>query len=45
MHELGVTDPDIDALVNNLHVTKGEPIGSYVRLDRTLTREIYELAR
>jgi len=45
MHELGVTDPDIDVLVNNLHVTKGEPIGSYVRLDRTLTREIYELAR
>ena len=43
MRELGITDPDIDVLVHNLHVTKGEPIGNYVRLDRTLTREIYEL--
>lgn len=45
MHELGITNPDIDMLVSNLHVTKGEPIGGYVRLDRTLTRRIYELAR
>ena len=43
MRELGITDPAIDVLVHNLHVTKGEPIGNYVRLDRTLTREIYEL--
>lgn len=45
LHELGIEQPDIDALVRNLHVTKGEPIGGYVRLDRTLTREIYELMK
>lgn len=45
MRELGITDPDIDLLVHNLHVTKGEPIGNYVRLDRTLTREIYDHTR
>lgn len=45
MRELGIEHPDIDALVRNLHATKGEPIGAYVRLDRQLTREIYETAR
>ena len=45
LHELGIEQPDIDALVRNLHVTKGEPIGGYVRLDRTQTREIYELMK
>ena len=45
LHELGIEQPDIDALVRNLHVTKGEPIGGYVRLDRTLTHEIYELMK
>lgn len=45
LHELGIEQPDIDALVHNVHVTKGEPIGSYVRLDRTLTRAIYELMK
>lgn len=45
LSELGIEHPDIDALVHNVHVTKGEPIGSYVRLDRTLTREIYELMK
>lgn len=45
LHELGIEQPDIDTLVRNLHVTKGEPIGGYVRLDRTLTREIYELMK
>lgn len=42
MRELGIAEPDIDLLVHNLHETKGEPIGNYVRLDRSLTREIYE---
>lgn len=45
IRELGIESPDIDTLVRNLHVTKGEPIGNYVQLDRSLTREIYELAR
>ncbi|MCR4613894.1 MAG: iron-containing alcohol dehydrogenase [Bacteroidaceae bacterium] len=45
MRELGITDPDIDLLVHNLHETKGEPIGNYVRLDRILTREIYDHTR
>ncbi len=44
LRELGIGRPDIDLLVDNLHRTKGEPIGAYVRLDRTLTRKIYELA-
>lgn len=39
--ELGIPNPDIDTLVRNLHRTKGEPIGQYVPLDRTLTRAIY----
>ena len=45
LQELGIENPDIDALVRNLHITKGEPIGNYVKLDRTLTKEIYEEAR
>lgn len=42
---LGIEKPDIDALVAAVHRTKGEPIGNYVKLDRTLTRRIYEAAR
>ena len=38
-------NPDIDTLVRNLHIAKGEPIGNYVKLDRKLTKEIYEEAR
>ena len=45
LKELGIENPDIDALVRNLHITKGEPIGNYVKLDRSLTKEIYEEAR
>ena len=41
LSELGIEHPDIDALVHNVHQTKGEPIGQYVPLDHTLTREIY----
>ena len=45
MRELGIANPDIDTLVNNLHISKGETVGAYVKLDRTLTREILETAR
>ena len=41
---LGITNPDIDLLVNKLHENKGELVGSYVKLDRTMTREIYQSA-
>lgn len=44
MHELGVDNPDIDALVRNLHANKGETIGNYVPLTRDMTRQIFELA-
>lgn len=43
--ELGIQNPDIDALVTAVHRTKGEPIGNYVPLDHTLTRRIFETAR
>ena len=45
MRELGIANPDIDSLVNNLHISKGKTVGAYVKLDRTLTREILETAR
>lgn len=41
--ELGVADPDIPALVRNLHVTKGEVIGGYMPLTAVETTEIYRL--
>lgn len=41
--ELGISHPDIDALVHNLHVTKGATFGGYVKLDAVLTRRIYEI--
>ncbi len=42
---LGIQHPDIDRLVHNLHITKGEVFGGYVKLDATLTRQIYEVAQ
>ena len=44
MHKLGVENPDIDALVRNLHANKGEIIGNYVPLTKDMTRQILELA-
>lgn len=41
LKELGVEHPDIEALVRNLHRTKGERFGNYVKLDAQLTRDIY----
>ena len=42
--ELGIPEPDIDLLVNNLHRNKGELLGNYVKLTRQDTVEIYRLA-
>lgn len=42
--ELGIPEPDIDLLVNNLHRNKGELLGNYVKLTRQYTAEIYRLA-
>ena len=42
LSELGIDNADIDQLVNNLHHTKGEVFGGYVKLNRELTRDIYK---
>lgn len=42
---LGIEEPDIDALVANLHRNKGEIIGGYYRLGADDTRQIYELMK
>lgn len=42
--ELGISNPDIDLLVSNLHHNKGELVGNYVKLRREDSREIYRLA-
>lgn len=42
--ELGVEQPDINALVENLHLHKGNPIGNYYKLTPEDTRKIYTLA-
>ena len=42
LSELGIDNADIDQLVNNLHHTKGEIFGGYVKLNRELTRDIYK---
>lgn len=39
--ELGVIEPDISALVHNLHVTKGDVIGGYMPLTAAETEQIY----
>lgn len=41
---LGIAEPDIDRLVENLHRNKGERIGNYVKLSSKDTTEIYHLA-
>ncbi|MDE6309619.1 MAG: iron-containing alcohol dehydrogenase [Muribaculaceae bacterium] len=41
--ELGVVNPDIPALVHNLHVTKGDVIGGYMPLTSVETEQIYRL--
>jgi len=41
--QLGVPEPDIEALVKNLHITKGDVIGGYYRLSAPDTAAIYRL--
>lgn len=43
--ELGIEQPDIDRLVESLHRNKGELVGNYVKLTKTDSKEIYDLAR
>jgi len=42
---LGIDEPDIDAMVENLHRNKGEVIGGYYKLRAEDTRQIYELMK
>lgn len=43
-NQLGIPHPNINLLVEKLHNNKGEYVGTYVKLGRNETREIYELA-
>lgn len=45
LDELGVTDPDIDAMVRQLHQIKGQSFGGYLKLTPADTTRIYTLAR
>ena len=42
--ELGVENPDIDRLADSLHRNKGELVGTYVKLTKQDSKEIYHLA-
>lgn len=42
--ELGVENPDIELLADNLHRNKGEFVGNYVKLRKADSKEIYRLA-
>lgn len=42
--ELGIENPDIDRLADNLHRNKGEFVGNYVKLTKQDSKEIYRLA-
>ena len=42
--ELGITEGDIDVLVDRLAATKGETFGGFKKLNREYTRKIYESA-
>lgn len=41
--DLGIEDPDIDAMTARLHANKGETIGGYYRLTAPDSLQIYEL--
>lgn len=41
--ELGIENPDIDKMVERLHINKGETLGGYYKLNSEDTRSIYEL--
>ena len=42
--ELGIENPDIDRLADSLHRNKGELVGTYVKLTKQDSKEIYHLA-
>lgn len=42
--QLGIDTPDIDRMVNGLHHNKGELVGNFVKLTRSKSKEIYQLA-
>lgn len=42
--ELGIENPDIDRLADNLHRNKGEFVDNYVKLTKQDSKEIYRLA-
>lgn len=42
--QLGIDTPDIDRMVNGLHHNKGELVGNFVKLGRSDSKEIYQLA-
>ena len=41
--ELGIAEPDIDAMVRGLHKVKGEMVGGYYKLNSSDTRSIYRM--
>lgn len=41
--ELGIENPDIDALVKNVHINKGTPFGTYIRIFPEDSHKIYTL--
>lgn len=42
--ELGIEDFDLDLVSQHVHETKGEVFGAYLKIDRTLSRRVYEEA-
>jgi Uncharacterized oxidoreductases, Fe-dependent alcohol dehydrogenase family len=42
--QLGIDTPDIDRMVNGLHHNKGELVGNFVKLTRSDSKDIYQLA-
>jgi alcohol dehydrogenase YqhD (iron-dependent ADH family) len=45
MKELGIDNPDIDALVDKLRGNKGDKIGGYVSLTMDDCKEIYAISK
>lgn len=43
LKELGIDNPDIDALVRNVHINKGTPFGNYIKIYPEDSRRIYGL--
>ena len=45
MKELGIDNPDIDALVAKLRINKGDKIGGYISLSMDDCKEIYMISK